>query len=424
MGKNMKTAIVINTHIIGTAVIRALAAKGVPVVAFHYRSDEFGYLSRYVTESVRVPDPGKAEEEFISRLVQLSSRFKGSLLIPTDDYSLVCVSKHKKLLSQYYVVAVEEWDLVRKIVHKLYVHDIARSLGVPSPETFEIHSLEDIKNRSNGLIYPCLLKPQEGHIFYDIFKAKAFKIHNKNELIDKGAMLQKMGLKMMIQEFIPGDDGQGVNYNSYFVDGNPIAEFTAQKVRIDPPFFGSPRVLVSKDVPEIIEPGRLLLRRLGYSGFSCMEFKRDARDGVFKLMEINCRSNKTGSLAVYCGIDFPWIQYRHLMFGEIERQGNGTFKENVYWIDFAKDMVMFFTSREEESYSLKEYVKPYLGEKVFGILSRKDPLPFLKRCYNVGQVAAGNVFSRVKQKMGKRRNRLTGSHMEYPEGVPRGIQPS
>jgi predicted ATP-grasp superfamily ATP-dependent carboligase len=210
-------------------------------------------------------------------------------------------------------------------------------------------------------------------------------------------MLKKLRLKMMIQEFIPGDDGQGVNYNSYFVDGRPIAEFTAQKVRIDPPFFGSPRVLVSKDIPEIIEPGRLLLKRLGYSGFSCMEFKRDERDGIFKLMEINCRANKTGSLDVYCGINFPWIQYKHLVFGEIEQQKNRGFKENVYWIDAAKDMVMFFTARKDEGYSLKEYVKPYLGEKVFGILSLKDPIPFLKRCVNIGRTAVGDMFFRTRQ---------------------------
>jgi hypothetical protein len=44
----------------------------------------------------------------------------------------------------------------------------------------------------------------------------------------------------------------------------------------------------------------------------------------------------------------------------------------------------------------------------FGILSRKDPLQSPKRCYNAGQVAAGNVFSGVRQKMGKRQSRLKG----------------
>ena len=81
----MKPAIVINNQTISNAVIRALAEKGGPVIAVHYRSYEFGYLSRYVTESMRVPDPGKAEEGLISKLMELSSRFKGSLLIPRED---------------------------------------------------------------------------------------------------------------------------------------------------------------------------------------------------------------------------------------------------------------------------------------------------------------------------------------------------
>ncbi len=188
----------------------------------------------------------------------------------------------------------------------------------------------------------------------------------------------------MIQEIIPGDASNGVNYNSYFVDGKPIAEFTARKVRIDPPFFGSPRVLISEQITEIIEPGRLLLKNLNYQGFSCTEFKKDNRDGYYKLMEVNCRNNLTGSLAVNCGINFPWIMYRHLLYGEINHQTY--FSPGIYWIDLTKDFSRFFSSRKEEGYSVKEYVKPYLSKKIFAILSFQDPFPFLKRCVYLGTI--------------------------------------
>lgn len=149
-----------------------------------------------------------------------------------------------------------------------------------------------------------------------------------------------------------------------------------------------------------------------------MEFKRDERDGIFKLMEINCRANKTGSLDVYCGINFPWIQYKHLVLGEIEKQGNRVFKENVYWIDSAKDMVMFFTSRKEEEYALKDYVKPYLGEKVFAIFSWKDPIPFIKRFFNIGRTAVGDLFSGIigKKKV-ESQNKIIGRDEEYLDYV-------
>ena len=198
---------------------------------------------------------------------------------------------------------------------------------------------------------------------------------------------------LMIQELIPGDDGQGVNYNSYFVNGKPIAEFTAQKVRIEPPFFGSPRVLVSKMIPEIIDPGRRLLKRLNYNGYSCMEFKKDSRDGIYKLMEINCRNNLSGALAVKCGIDFPWIMYKHLMWGETYY--SSTFESDVFWIDILHDLVRFFVSRKEEKYRLKDYLRPYLSKKVFAVFNLKDPMPFFKRVSYIAEMALGkSIFAK------------------------------
>jgi D-aspartate ligase len=193
-----KKAIIIYTHIVGIAIIRALGKAGVPVVAFYYSPNEVGYLSRYVGERVRVPDPRKSEEEFINTLLGLSGRFGGSLLIPTDDYTLVVLSKNKGLLSQHYTVAAAEWDLVSKVIEKAYVYRVAKSIGVPSPETFEPMSFEEVRDLSKRVPYPCLIKPREGHKFYDIFKEKMFKVQSREELLDKGARLQELGLQFMV----------------------------------------------------------------------------------------------------------------------------------------------------------------------------------------------------------------------------------
>lgn len=104
----MKSAIVLFAHVVGLAVIRALGRVNVPVAAFHYSPNEMGSLSKYVTRRVRVPDPRKDENEFISKLIDLSHGFQGSLLIPGDDHTLVSLSKHKTLLEPYYVVGVAD----------------------------------------------------------------------------------------------------------------------------------------------------------------------------------------------------------------------------------------------------------------------------------------------------------------------------
>jgi predicted ATP-grasp superfamily ATP-dependent carboligase len=186
----------------------------------------------------------------------------------------------------------------------------------------------------------------------------------------------------MLQEFIPGDDTHGVNYNSFFLNGEPKIEITAEKVRLSPPLIGFPRVVVSKHIPQVIEPGRKMLKATGYNGFSCMEFKKDSRDGIYKLMEVNGRHNLSTPLSVKSGINFPFLTYMHIVYGELSEVNNG-FKEGIYWIDLGKDIIESIRSFRKEHFSILEYIKPYLKPKVFTIPSIKDPLPLLHRTSDI-----------------------------------------
>jgi predicted ATP-grasp superfamily ATP-dependent carboligase len=366
---------------------------GVPVVAFHYRPDEMGYVSRYVTERVRVPDPWQNEAAFLQRLMDFSNQFGGSLLIPTDDRTLTALSMHKEILRTKYIVAADDWSIVSQCISKHYTYAVARAIGIPCPTGVVVRSSEDLHKCMNTIAFPCLVKPCESHKFYEMFRTKMFTIRNYDELCYQYERVSDSGLDVMVQEIIPGSDAEGVNYNSYFVGGAPVAEFTARKVRLEPPFFGSPRVIVSDAVPEIIEPGRALLRELKYSGFSCMEFKRDSRDGLYKFMEVNCRHNRSGSLAVACGINFPWIMYRHLTYGDIV--SGSDFTRNVAWIEGTSDLVRSVISRKAERYTISEYLRPYRLKKVFAFLCIKDPLPFLKRYQCLIKLLLNNVKARL-----------------------------
>ena len=401
----MKEVIVIYSHVVGLAVIRALGQQGVPVNVLYYKDCEMGHYSKYIKRKIKVPDPGLEEDKFVASLLDLSKKFKNSLIIPSDDYTAITISKHKATLKNFYIVGVEDWEICQQFFNKQNTYDIADSLGIPCPASWVPESLRGLKSiiKNKNISFPCLLKPTEGHRFFDIFKEKMFKIENENDLLNNYIKTRELGMDVMIQELIPGADDQGVNYNSYFVNGQPIAEFTAKKVRIEPPFFGSPRVIKSKVIPEIIEPGRLLLQKLKYEGFSCMEFKQDSRDGIYKLMEVNCRNNLSGSLAVRCGINFPWIMYKHLVYGEIK--SSSAFLSDIYWIDISHDLMRFFVSRKKEGYSLRQYIKPYLAKKTFAIFSISDPLPFFMRWVYLVKLPLKIIYTTIKEslKLGTRK---------------------
>jgi len=377
----MKPAIVLSTHTMGLGVIRGLGIMGVPIVAVHYDDRDTGYVSKYVKERMSAPHPERSEGQFVDLLIERSSRFGGSLLIPTSDATLATVSRHRRLLERYYTVACTEWEITEQFIDKKRTYALAAAVGVPVPKTVVPRSVEDVERYSQIIQYPCLVKPSQSHRYYQMFKTKLVRVESPDQMLRAYRQARDVGLEVMLQDLIPGGDSDGVNYNSYFWNGEPLVEFTAQQLRNGPPEFGSPRVVVSKNIPEVIEPGRKILKAMGFYGYSCIEFKKDARDGVYKLMEVNGRHNLSSLLAVHCGINFPWIHYKHLMQGELP--STCSYRTGIYWIDLVRDIGYSIASHKKERYSLSQYIQPYLRSHVFAILDPRDPKPFVKRCINL-----------------------------------------
>ena len=396
----MRPAIVLSGHTASLGVVRSLATMGVPVVLVHYGDHDFAARSRFVNVSLRAPHPDLSEEEFINFLLGCSARFPGAVLIPATDESLVAVSRHKELLEPHYRVACTDWEVTRRIIDKQFTYVLAENCGVPAPKTLVPRSLEEVRAGAREIGLPCLVKPCQGHLYTERFGRKMVRADSLRQLEEAFNAATGVGLEVMLQELIPGDDINVVNYNSYVWEGKVLTEFTAVHVRNGPPWFGSPRVVVSRKVPEVIEPGRQILRDLGFSGYACTEFKRDPRDGVYKLMEVNGRHNLSTSLAVRCGINFPWLHYQHLSEGILPHASG--FLEEVYWIDIVRDVGYTGMYLIREHQSLADYLRPYLKTHVFAIFDRSDLGPFLRRVTSVVYKAMGKLF-------GQRHNQETSS---------------
>lgn len=375
--KRLVPAIILSSHTIGLGVTRALGIMGVPIITVSYEKSDMGYLSKYVKKSIFAPHPEYESSNFLNFLIDLVKKNKGSILIPCDDTTLKIVSKYKGELSDFSIVAATDYHITEKYIFKKNTYELAEKNGIKIPITINLKTIDDLKKLNKNIEYPCILKPCESQNYFDKFKKKLVKILNYDQLIYEFETAASAGFEMILQEYIPGNDTFGVNYNSYFWNGEPLVEFTAQKIRLAPPKFGVPRVVMSKNIEEIYEPGRSILKSIGFYGYSCTEFKKDPRDGIYKLMEVNGRHNRSTLLSTKSGINFPWIQYKHLVLGEIPKKSE--FKENIYWIDDLRDIIYTIKYFREEKYAIKDYVKPYFKKKIFSIFDTEDIKPFIKR---------------------------------------------
>jgi D-aspartate ligase len=322
------------------------------------------------------PDPSEDEEGFIAGLLALERRWEGAVLFPTDDGSLVAISRHATTLARRYRTVPEPWHVVSQLIEKHHTYDIAHAHGVPCPRLELAGSTRDCLEFAAQIGFPCLLKPSVGHLFFKRHRKKMFMVHSESELREQLAIANEYDAQIMLSEFIPGGDECGANYNSFAVDGQPVSEFTATKIRNKPRLIGFPTVVRSTAIPEVQALGRTMLQALKLSDFSCMEFKRDIRDGSYKLMEVNARHNCSGALALACGIEFPYLSYKRALgeaLPEMPRQA-----EEVYWIDEEHDARDVLTALRRGGERARQALAPYRARKVFAVSRIDDPLPTLR----------------------------------------------
>jgi predicted ATP-grasp superfamily ATP-dependent carboligase len=120
-------------------------------------------------------------------------------------------------------------------------------------------------------------------------------------------------LGVVLQEYIPGSFTE-----HHFVDGYVDrtgaikALFARRRVRIYPPDFGNSTAMLSiplQHVCNAVESLRRVFDAVQYRGIFSAEFKRDPRDGLFKLLEINTRPWWFIDFAVRCGVDVCRMAY-------------------------------------------------------------------------------------------------------------------
>lgn len=134
--------------------------------------------------------------------------------------------------------------------------------------------------------------------------------------------------------------------------------------------------------PELREMGLKFFRDIGYRGFGLIEFKRDDRDNLLKVTDLNPRWLKTVNLATDAGIDFPLIHYLDL--AGTPPPPKMEFKPGVRWLDAIGDVASARILLREGNLTLSEAARSWLGVRSFAVFARDDMKPFLKE-YDYGR---------------------------------------
>ena len=289
----------------GLAAIRSLGRAGIEVVAADHRVSPLGFRSRYATP-LRVPDPAEDEAGFVDRVAAVGP----AVVFPTHDPPLNALARNRDRLDGFRF-PFPEWGRLEQIQDKRYQLEAAASADLDVPETRFPASASEARSAGEELGFPVLVKPRHPDGFKRAFGRQAFRCENAEALERAYEDAEPFG--PMVQELVPGGDDELYSLGSYVGRaGEPLGLFSGRKLKQVPPGIGTCRVGEAIWVQEVVDSGLRFLRALGFNGISQVEFKRDPRDGRFKVMEINPRLWQWHGLAAACGVDLPLIAWRDL----------------------------------------------------------------------------------------------------------------
>ena len=288
----------------GVSAIRSLGRAGIRVLAVDHRRSAIGFRSRYARARLS-PDRVEQKEAFVDFLVSLGESLGAPApIFPTHDEDLNLIAQSRERLGERFLYPFPAWETLEPIQSKRHQLERARELGVAVPETRD--------EPTEDLGFPVLVKPSNPTGFRRRFDRQAFRCETPDELAE--AFAQAGPYDPLVQEFVPGGDDELYTLGSYLgTDGEALGVFSGRKLRQTPPRVGTCRVGESVWVDAVVEQGLTLLRGLRFHGLSQVEFKRDPRDGSFKLMEVNPRLWQWHELATACGVDLPRIAYCDLV---------------------------------------------------------------------------------------------------------------
>ena len=361
-------------HTLGA--VRALGQKGIYVIAGSSSKRSQSFYSKYCKKRVVYPDP-KKEDEFVDFMLNYVKSNKMDVLLPIGYLTTTVLSKHKDEFSPYIKIPIADWDSMKIASDKYRTMELAKNLGVKIPKMFD----ENDKIEK----FPVVIKglKESGRIRY----ANSFKELSKLKTEES-----------IVQEYIPGN---GYGFFALFNKGKVRAIFMHKRVREYPITGGSSTVAESIYDPELKALGLKLLESLNWHGVAMVEFKKDFRDGEFKLMEINPKFWGSLDLAIVSGVDFPYLAVKMAMDGDVEPVFEYKTEIKFRWL-FPDDFLHLLAKPS----SAKSFIIDFFDKNTKNNIWLSDIKPNLFQVYG----ASLTVISRIKNR-----------NLKYPHGKPEVI---
>jgi D-aspartate ligase len=375
----------------GLGVTRSLGRLGVPVYCVDPDRYTPAFFSRYSRGNTEWDLHGAPAAATVQCLIELGARIgRRSVLITTSDLGAMLVVEQADRLREWYVFPEPEPAIVRALCSKKEMYYLARKCGVATPETAFPQCRDDVLEYLETARFPILLKP----IFSNLPRravAHMVLVHTRQDLLERyDGSEESSSPNLMLQEFIPGGDDMTWTFNGYFDrQGECRIAFTGKKLRNYPPGFGQASLGICLKNDEVERTTIRFMNSIRYKGALDLGYRFDARDGRYKVNDVNPRVGAMFRLFVsQNGMDVVRALYQD-MTGR--RVVPGFTSEGRKWIVEDFDLMSASYYHRHRQLTLREWASSLRGIEETAYFAKDDLAPVWGICMFNGRKILGRA---------------------------------
>lgn len=254
---------------------------------------------------------------FVRTLTDFAKAHTGKTLVLVscgDNYTGL-MARARAALEPYYKFACPTPELVAELDTKEFFYQACERHSLSYPRTFGCTN-ENYKTVELPFPFPCIIKASNSVAYWNCkfpHKKKVFVAYSKEEFDAITAAIYSSSYQdnLVLQEYIPGDDNCMRVLNCYsgldhkvklMALGRPLLEEQT------PEGIGNYAAIMNVRDDELMEKMKAFLEDVGWEGFSNFDMKYDARDGKYKLFEMNPRQGRSSFFVTASGYNLAkWL---------------------------------------------------------------------------------------------------------------------
>ena len=370
--------VVLNANDHGSlGIARTLGRWGVAVHGINGRTSPVA-RSRY-WRSMERWDPKRGDEHMLEVLDRVHERIghPRPVLIPTGDDGVLFVERHGDLLRERFRFPDQPPGLVAAVSSKRGMDELCRRHGVPTPGVAFPEQRSEVESFASAASFPQVLKAIDGSVADARGTDRTVIARSAAELLTAYDRVAVPGApNELVQQHVPGGPDSVWMFNGYVGrDGRCHLSVTARKLRQAPPETGVTCLGKVEHNPTVDEQTRTFIAAVGYRGILDCDYLFDARDGEYKLLDVNPRVGQTFRL--FAGTnDLDVVRALYLdLTGQIVPAAHPI--EGRRWVVENGDAVSSLQMLRSGDLRPAAWARSYRGVQEAAWWARDDPRPFV-----------------------------------------------